>query len=130
VVDFALREHRAVTVEHRGQQLHLPAVGASGAAQRLAVDRDRRQLLVAAGAGLGGSAGQPAAEHPVQLVRVDREDRPAQGRLVRCDVPAGHRMRSGAQPGECLLGQLGGELPNRDEALGARQCGSGRDRQQ
>jgi hypothetical protein len=48
VVDFALREDRALTVEHRGEQLHLSAVGASGAAQRLAVDRDRRQLLVTA----------------------------------------------------------------------------------
>jgi len=60
-----------------------------------------------------------ACLHPiwVQLVRVDRADRPAQGRLVRGDVAAGHRMASGAQPGECLLGQLAAELPNRDEAL-------------
>jgi hypothetical protein len=51
VVDFALREDHALTVEHRGEQLHLSAVGASGAAQRLAVDRDRQQLLVTAVAG-------------------------------------------------------------------------------
>jgi hypothetical protein len=61
VIDFALREHHAVTVEHRGEQLHLPAVGASGAAQRLAVDRDRRQLLslLVPGAGWVCSASQP-----------------------------------------------------------------------
>ena len=46
-----------------------------------------------------GLLGQLAAEHPVQLVGVDRPDRPAQGRLVRGDVAAGHRMASGAQPG-------------------------------
>jgi hypothetical protein len=61
VVDFALREDHALTVEHRGEQLHLSAVGASGAAQRLAVDRDRQQLLVTAVAGAGWvcSASQP-----------------------------------------------------------------------
>jgi hypothetical protein len=66
-----------------------------------------------------GLLGEPAAEHPVQLVRVDRADRPAQGRLVRRDVAAGDGVAPGAQPGERLLGQLSGELPNRDEALGA-----------
>jgi hypothetical protein len=126
-----LGEDRALTVEHRGEQLHLPAVGISGAKQRLAVDRDRAQLLVTAVArGWVGLLGQPAAEHPVQLVRVDRPDRPAQGRLVRGDIPAGHRMASRAQPGECLLGQLAGELSNCDEALGTRQCRGSRDRQQ
>ena len=39
-VNLALGEHGAGGVVHRGEQMDLPAV-ASGAAQRLAVDRDR-----------------------------------------------------------------------------------------
>jgi hypothetical protein len=55
-VDLALGEHGAGGVVHRGQQVDLAAV-ASGAAQRLAVDRD---LPAATAAAAGGGRGRQA----------------------------------------------------------------------
>jgi len=65
---------------------------------------DRQQLLVAVVAGAGwGPRGQPAAEHPVWRVRIDQPDRPGAGSPRGCDLAAGHRVVSGAQPRECFL---------------------------
>jgi hypothetical protein len=69
-------------VVHRGEQVHLPAVwSASGAEQRLAVDRDRPSppvVMVAA-----GTAGQPGANHGGQRLGVKPGKRPADGGLGR-----------------------------------------------
>jgi hypothetical protein len=56
-VDLALGNHRTGGVVHRGEQVDLPAV-AAGAAQGLAVHRDRTSTPV----GPGATVGQPGAD--------------------------------------------------------------------
>ena len=106
-VDGALGQHRAGGVVHAGQQVDLPAVaGTAGAAQGLAVDRDRPPRT-SIGAGTGTVVGsQPGAKHPGQRHRVHAGQGPAEGGLGRHHPGAGvgppgaergpHRLRVSA----------------------------------
>ncbi|HEU4898901.1 MAG TPA: hypothetical protein VFX88_15265 [Actinomycetota bacterium] len=69
----------------------------------------------------GELLGEPAADHPVQPVSVDRVQRAADRRLVRCDVAAPGRVVAAAQPGQRILAEFGGELADRGEAACAGQ---------
>jgi hypothetical protein len=72
-VDLGLGEDDAGGVVHRGQQVGLPAVcGAAGAAQGLAVDRDRPSPLVGLVA-----VGKPRGDRGGQRLRVHAAQGPA-----------------------------------------------------
>ena len=84
-VDSALGEDDAGGVVHRGQQVGLPAVCcAAGAAQGLAVDRDRPSPLVGLVA-----VGKPRADRGGQRLRVHA----AQVRRIVVSVGTAHTQR-------------------------------------
>ena len=118
----ALGQHRAAGVVHRGQQVHRAAVGAcpAGAAQRLAVDRDRPPP---AGCGSGTvpvSVGQPRADRGGQGVGVQAGQGAADGGLGRDGEVAGG-VAAGAQRGPHRLGRVGGPLGDRGQRPGTGQ---------
>jgi hypothetical protein len=95
-----LGEHGAGGVAHRGEQVDLPAV-ASGAAQRLAVDRDRSSTLAGTVA-----VGQPGTDRGGQGLGVKPGQGAADRGLAR-DRPhpvAGDRMAAGSERGTHGLG--------------------------
>jgi hypothetical protein len=73
-------------VVHRGKQVHLRAIAAAGAPQRLAVDRDRPTTLL-----LGGAVAvdEPRADHRRQRRWVHALEGPADGGLGRYHPPVG-----------------------------------------
>ena len=117
-VDLSLGEHRAGGVVHRGEQVDLPAVAAFGAAQRLAVDRDRPSPSVGTVA-----VGQPGADRGGQGLGV----KPGQGATDRGfagDRPypvAGERVAAGSQRGPHGLGCIRGPFGDRGDRPRARQ---------
>jgi hypothetical protein len=121
-VDLALGEDDAGGVVHRGEQVGLPAVcGAAGAAQGLAVDRDRPSPLV----GLVGlvAVGKPRADRGGQRRRVHAGQGPTDRGLGgdRPHPAAGGRIAAGPQRGTHGLGCVRGPLGDRGDPPGARQ---------
>jgi hypothetical protein len=112
-VDLALGQHRAVGVVHHGQQVDLAAVCcASGAAQRLAVDRDRPSPPIMA-VGMGMAAGKPAADHRGQGLGVQPGKGAADRGLGGHRPVAGEGVAAGAERGTDRLGRVGGPLGDR-----------------
>jgi len=119
-VDLALGEHRAGGVVHRAEQVDLPALGAAGAgaAERLAVDRDRPSMLAGTVA-----VGKPGADRGGQRLGVHAGERPAD-RGLGGDGPhpaAGQGIVTGPERGTHGLGCVGGPLGDRGDRPGARQ---------
>jgi hypothetical protein len=115
---------------HAGQQVDLPAVaGTAGAAQGLAVGRDRPPRT-STGAGAGTVAGsQPGAKHPGQRHRVHAGHGPAEGGLGRHHPGAGVGP-PGAERGPHRLRGVGGPLGDRGQRPGPGQhrgSGQGKD---
>jgi hypothetical protein len=128
-VDLALGQHRAGGVLHRGQQVDLPAVwSASGAAQGLAIDRDRPPSMLLAWVVTGG---EPAANHPGQGLGVKPAQGPADGGLGGDGPVAAERVAAGAERGPdrlgCLRGPFGdrGDRPRTRQDRGSRQSQDG-----
>jgi hypothetical protein len=125
-VDLMLGEHRAGGVVHAGQQVDLPVVP-FGAAQGLAVDRDRPPPLL-----LVGAVGKPRADHGGQRRGVHAGEGPADGGLGRYHPPVGG-VAAGAERGTHRLRGIGGPLGDRGHRPGAGQDrggGHGQDRGQ
>jgi hypothetical protein len=107
-------------VVHTGQQVDLPALGAAGAAQRLAVDRDRPPPLLLAGV---VAVGQPAADRGGQGLGV----KPGQGAADRgfardrSHPVAGAGIAAGSQRGTHGLGCVRRPLGDRGDRPRARQ---------
>jgi len=117
-VDLALGEHRAGGVVHRAEQVDLPALGAAGAgaAERLAVDRDRPSMLAGTVA-----VGQPGADRGGQRLGVHAGERPADRGLGGPHPAAGQGIVTGPERGTHGLGCVGGPLGDRGDRPGARQ---------
>jgi hypothetical protein len=107
-VGLALGQHGTGGVIHRGQQVDLPAV-ASGAAQCLAVDRDRTSTLAGT-----VTVSQPCADHGGQQVRVHPDEGPADGGLGR-HHPAVGGIAACTERGADRLGGVGGPLGDRGD---------------
>jgi hypothetical protein len=114
--DGDLSEHGAVGVVERGDQVRGGRRRGAGAAHGLAVQGDHLPTVhhVAAGP-------QPRPEHPVQRVGVQPREQFAQGRLVR--------RHPQPDPGQVLIGQVGGPLPDGGERAGPGQHRGHRDRE-
>src|SRR4029453_19057512 len=82
-VDLALGEDGAGGLVHRCEQGDLPALGAAGAAQRHAVDRDRPSPLLLAGV---VAVGQPGADRGGQGLGV----KPGQVRRIVVSLGTAH----------------------------------------
>jgi hypothetical protein len=115
----ALGEHGAGGVVHGGQQVDLPAVVAFGAAQRLAVDRDRPPPLL-----LGGTVtvGEPRADHGRQRGWVDAAKGPADGGL------GGHHPAVGGGTAGAERGTHRLEASAAHSAIAVTDRGAGQDR--
>jgi hypothetical protein len=127
-VDLALGEHGAGGMVHRGQQMDLPAV-ASGAPQRLAVDRDRPPSMRLAGT---VPVSEPRADHGGQRRRVHAREGPADRGLGRHHPPVGS-ITASAERGTHRLRGVRGPLSDRGHRPGAgqdRSGGHGKDRDQ
>ena len=124
-VDLALGEHGAGGVVHRGQQVDLAAV-ASGASQRLAIDRDcPPPLLLLLGA---VAVAKPGADRFGQGLRVQAAQGPADGGSGRNAVVAGG-VAAGAERGTDWGGR-GGPFGDRGHRAGTgkhRGGGHGQD---
>jgi hypothetical protein len=119
-VDLALGNHRTGGVVHRGEQVDLPAI-TTGAAQGLAVDRDRTSTPV----GPGAAAGQPGADGGGQRLGVQAGQGAADGGLCR-HRPAVGGVASGAERGTDRLRGIGGPFADRSQRARAGQdCGGG-----
>jgi hypothetical protein len=113
-------------VVHRGEQMDLPAV-ASGAAQRLAVDRDRPPALA-------GAVGKPRADRGGQGLGVRAGERAADRGLGGDGPAAGEGVAAGPERGTHGLGCVAGPLGDRgdrartgqDRGCGERQDGGQR----
>ena len=101
VGNAVLGDDHAVTVKHRGEQLDLPA---GGAAQPLAIDRDRGQGFFKAPR--GGQGGQPAADEHVQRGGVKGLQQGADPLLAGGGDPPAQRVRRPAECGQQLLRQV------------------------
>ena len=75
-VHDTLGEDHALSVIERGQQVHSPPAADTRPTHGLTVDRDRPPPLVSAVAG-DGARSEPARHGPVQQVRIDRLQHPA-----------------------------------------------------
>jgi hypothetical protein len=97
-VDLALGQDRAGGVVHRGEQVDPAAVGwAAGAAQGLAVDRDRPPAPLPPLPPV--TVGQPGADRHRQCLVVGAAQGAADGGLGRDRPLAGGRTAAGAQRG-------------------------------
>ncbi|MFF3068900.1 hypothetical protein [Kitasatospora sp. NPDC057936] len=83
-----------------GEQVDLAAVRAGGAAQALAVDRDRAQVL--GGEILRPVVGEPSFHRAVERVAVDPRQDPADDRLAGCRMAPGQRIAPGAECADAL----------------------------
>jgi hypothetical protein len=108
---LALGRHGAGGVVHRGQQVHLAAgCCASGAAQRLAVDRDRPPPSVQRIA-----VGKPGADRCGQGFGVKPAERAADGGLAGDCPVAGERIAASAERGTDRLRGIGGPFGDRGD---------------
>jgi hypothetical protein len=115
-------------VVHRRQQVHRAVVTVcrTGAAQRLAVDRD---CPPPAGRGTPTlPIGQPGADCAGQGVGVQASKGPADGGLGR-DAPVAGGVVAGAEGGPDRLGRIGGPLGDRGDRPRPGQHRSGRQAQ-
>jgi hypothetical protein len=121
-----LGQHGAGGVVHRGEQMGLPAV-VSGAAQRLAVDRDRPSTLART-----VTVGKPRADRGGQGLGVKPGEGPADRGFGRYH-PAVGGIAAGAERGTDWLRGVRGPLRDRGDRPGAgqdRSGGHGQDRDQ
>jgi hypothetical protein len=115
-----LGEDGAGGVVHRGEQVDLPAV-ASGAAERLAVDRDRTPPLASV-----VTVGQPRTDRGSQRLGVQTGQGPADRGLGRHRPTAGEWIAVGAERCADRLVSVDGPLGDRGErpCAGQHRCGS------
>jgi hypothetical protein len=119
-VDVALGEDGAGGVVHRGEQVDSAAV-AVGAAQRLAVDRDRPSPLIMAVA-----VGKPRTHRGGQSLGVKPGQRPADRGFGRDRPSAGEGIAAGAERGTDRLGCVRGPFGDRgDRPRTGQDRGSG-----
>jgi hypothetical protein len=121
-----LRQDHAVGMVHRGEQMHLPHPVLAGAAQGLAVDRDR--LASRPWCGWWLLVGQPPADDQVQRVRVDAGQYAAHGRLACWLVGAAQRVAAHPERGQDGLGRVRRPFPDRRQGPGPGQHRGHRDR--
>jgi hypothetical protein len=122
--DLALGEHRTGGVVHHRQQVDLAALGVSGAAQGLAVDRDRTPAAAGAVA-----VGKPCANRGGQRLGIEAGKGSADGGLGRDQPPAGERVAAGAERRADALGCVRGPFGDRRDRPRTGQDRSGGDDQ-
>jgi hypothetical protein len=129
-VDLALGEHRTGGVVHRGEQVDWPALGACGAAERLAVDRDRPPSMPLSGT---VTVGKPCADRGGERFGVQPCQGPADRRLTERGPVSGERITPCTQRRQDGLWHVRGPFDDRGHRLGAGQdrgSGDGKDRNQ
>jgi hypothetical protein len=95
---LALGEHRASGVVHHRQQVNLATLGVLGAAQGLAIDRDRPPAAAAV------AVGKPRANRSGQRLGIEAGKGSADGGLGRDHPPAGERVAAGPERRTDALG--------------------------
>ena len=141
VADLGLADDRTGVVEHAREQLHLVWLDASRAPQPLAVDRDPDQRIPLVDDGAVARFGrdpllccgdavvrEPAADDPVEAVRVQAGEAPADGVRRGWDEGPSPLVPLAPELGQDVLGELGRELADRVEARSAGEHRRGRDR--
>jgi hypothetical protein len=119
----ALGQHDAGGVVHAGELVEAAAVLA-GAAQGLAVDRDRPPTVPLVGV---GAAGQPGAEHGCERFGIDAGQDPADRGLLRWTATPGERVAAGPECCQDRLGQVSSPFADRGQRPGAGQHRGRRD---
>ena len=125
-VHVGLGQDRTGGVVHHRQQVHLRPAVVAGAAQGLAVDRDRPPRRPGCRWRPGGRCrgllvGQPSADRAVERVGVDAAQHAAHGGLTWWPPGAGPRVMAHPQRGQHLAGRVAGPLADRGQGPRAGQ---------